>query len=380
MSERDFDRAFVLTGDKGAGWVEALMAEVHAALSFIGVEATLLHAKSLVAAIEGKPDRSFYLIDVNHFYCSPVSIPKFSIMVDDPCTRVADVATGHPAAEMLGWVDATHPGAAAAIGLPFSSIFLPHAGPDPVDQPVSIADRPIDVFFSGQLEEPVDRPHLLTNLDVPESLAHILFDAAAICQSGYEPPISVFLKSCAHHGVEVKSAFDRQVFCRLVSTVQRIAEVNRRNAILAALPDIRIVVASRYLPKHLRGRSNLAHLGYVDDFAEIRRLMSLSKIVLNTTSKYPHGAHERIWFGMAEGAALLTDRSNYVERDFAHEAGILYLPRGAVGKGDLDWLKGLVERRTAIGKITEAARAIYQRKHTWKQRIWTIQDAMKAAA
>ena len=83
-------------------------------------------------------------------------------------------------------------------------------------------------------------------------------------------------------------------------------------------------------------RSNLTYLRLRSRFPRHPpAFMARSKIVLDATSKFPHGAHERIWYGMAEGAAILTDRSTYMEQDFTHGADILFLPLGAISPREL---------------------------------------------
>lgn len=380
MGGQDFDRAFVLTGDEGAGSIVSMTTEIDAALRFIGVESTLLYCKNAAEAFAKSSHRRFYCVDIGHFFVGRLPAPKFSMMVDHPCTCLAAVMDRPAETQILGWVDATHIEAAAALGLPFRSVFLPHAGPDPVANPRPIRDRDIDVFFAGTLAEPIDRSSFAaTNPTIPAVLVDIIFDAADAVQQALAPTIPLVLKSCARHGIEVAS-FKRDEFSRLVSLVHEIAEINRRHAIFEALPDLRIAVASAYLPKKLKERSNLTYLGFVHDFIAIRQLMARSKIVLNATSKFPRGSHERIWYGMAEGAAILTDRSAYMEKDFAHGAEILYLPLGAVLPGELDDVPRLLADPAALQRTVDAASAIYRQKHTWKQRVRTIHDAIRAAA
>src|SRR6202012_4744155 len=111
------------------------------------------------------------------------------------------------------------------------------------------------------------------------------------------------------------------------------------------------------------------HLGFIDDFAEIRKLMARSRIVLNSTNKFPDGSHERIWYGMAEGAAVLTDASRYLERYFTHGRDILYLPR----HGDLTEIAAEVTSLLAaprrLDQLVEAARPVYAAHHTWRTRL-----------
>jgi hypothetical protein len=107
--------------------------------------------------------------------------------------------------------------------------------------------------------------------------------------------------------------------------------------------------------------------------------MGRAKIVLDTTCKFPRGSHERIWYGMAEGAALLADHSHFVARDFRDGHEILCLPRKPIGRGELDHLRGLIEEPRRLQRIAEAAAPIYAAKHRWKERARLIDAAINGA-
>jgi hypothetical protein len=142
--------------------------------------------------------------------------------------------------------------------------------------------------------------------------------------------------------------------------------------VLSALPDVKLGIISNYLPASLRDRPSIVNFGYIDDIAAVRKLMGRSKIVLDTSCKFPEGEHERIWFGMAEGAVVMTDPSLYVARDFRDGAEILYLPKRQVARPDLAPVRGLLDDDARLQSIADAAAPIYARDHTWKQRIPTL--------
>ena len=191
--------------------------------------------------------------------------------------------------------------------------------------------------------------------------------------------LPIFIAICAEHGLDPQRSFAPDVFCWIITKIHEIAELNRRNAVLERLPDIAITIVSNHLPASLAGRKNLRYLGHIDDFAEVRRLMGSAKLVLNTTSKFPSGSHERIWFGMAEGAAILTDRSSYLDGQFEHLADLLFLPQGPVAVGDLAYLAYLLRDGPRLDAITDRAAALYRDNHTWKQRVALIDEAVNEA-
>jgi len=374
-------RLFIMTGHQEAGVSKAMNVELVAGLRHLGADASLLDIDAAPGVFAELGYRGFCLIDGNHKIHLPVPIPKFSIMVDHPCMRIDDVATGHPPSEILGWVDESHPEAAAALSLPYRSMFLPHAGPDLVADPLPMAERDIDVFFAASLAEGTTREGWRAGRpDLPALLVDLLFDTVERIETRFEPAIPALLASCAERGVAVNEAFDRAQFCGIVSKAIEIAEMNRRVNVLLSLPELRVCIAASRLPAGLQGRPNVSHTGFIHDFAEIRRLMGRSKIVLNVTAKFPRGSHERIWFGMAEGAAILTEKTVMLNPDFQHGESILYLPQHRLQPGDLDFLAGLLQQPARLQQMAERAGERYRDAHTWKQRAEPLWQALKAVA
>lgn len=374
-------RLFIMTGHQEAGVSKAMNVELVAGLRHLGADASLLDIDAAPDVFAELGYRGFCLIDGNHKIHLPVPIPKFSIMVDHPCMRIDDVATGHPPSEILGWVDESHPEAAAALSLPYRSMFLPHAGPDLVADPLPMAERDIDVFFAASLAEGTTREGWRAGRpDLPALLVDLLFDTVERIETRFEPAIPALLASCAERGVAVNEAFDRAQFCSIVSKAIEIAEMNRRVNVLQSLPELRICIAASQLPASLKDRPNISHTGFLDDFAQIRRLMAHSRIVLNVTAKFPRGSHERVWFGMAEGAVVLTEKTTMLSEDFQHENNILYLPQQRLEPGHLDSLVGLTRQPTLLQRIAERAREPYRLAHTWKQRAELVWQALRAVA
>jgi len=367
-------RTFVMTGRRAAGVARALFVDLHEALCAAGFPSELVMVEDGPGFLERaqRDGRPFFAIDGNQKIKLPAGVRKFSWMVDHPCSRLGDLVGADAGDVALGWVDDSHLAAAQAFGLPFRSGFFPHAGVEPVAAPMGLAERDIDVLFAGGLAEPLDRDGWrAANPTVQAVVGEVIFETAALLDRG-EPVLPLFAGVAAGHGVDI-TQMQADVLCATISRILTISEMNRRCAILTALPDsVRIAVVSAHLPTQLRGRPNVTHLGFIDDFAEIRKLMGRSRIVLNCTNKFPDGAHERIWYGMAEGAAVVTDASRYLERDFVHGRDILYLPRHA----DLTEIVGEVAQLLGdlprLKRLVDAARPVYAAQHTWAAHLETL--------
>jgi Glycosyl transferases group 1 len=377
MSE-DYRQALVVYRQVSAGWAKAMMTEIHAGLQAIGVDARLFDPADpdALSTIHGLARRPFYLVDCNHRPSFNAPLRRLSVMVDHPCQRMEDLAEAKPGLEVLGWVDASHPAAADALGVPLRSFFLPHAGPEAVFDPAPMAARTVDIFFPGTLRE----PPTLESWQTSHSEAHpligaIIFETVDVIRQTLTPVVPAFLAACKRNGVDLNGSFTRDLFCTLIGKIIEIAEMARRIDVLSALPRCRIVVASDAMPESLRRLDHIEWLGPIDDFHEIRRLMSQSKIVLNTTSKFPAGSHERIWFAMAEGAVVLTDPSEFIAGDFSDGRDILFLP--ARDLNALAAVRSYLDAPDRLQALADEARAIYAARHTWQTRAQLLHRAMQ---
>jgi len=368
-------RTFVMTGRGAAGWARSTLTDLHEAICAAGFESELVMVEdgSGFLGRAAQDRRPFFTIDGNQKCKLPPGIRKFSWMVDHPCSRLDDAVGASSGDVVLGWVDDSHLAAAKMLGLPFRSGFFPHAGTEPATAPMASADRDIDVLFAGGLAEPLDRDTwFAANSNLPAVVADVIFETVALLDQG-QPVLPLFVAVAGRHGIDVARYMQADVLCSTISRILTISEMNRRCAILMALPDsVRIAVVSGSLPTPLKDRANVTHLGFIDDFAEIRRLMGRSRIVLNCTNKFPDGAHERIWYGMAEGAAVVTDASRYLERDFVQGRDILYLPRHGDLREIADAIAQMVADPRRLNRMVDAARPVYAAGHTWRSRLETL--------
>ncbi len=375
-------RAFVMTGSRSGGSPQAQMAEIAAALSQVGIDTMLVDADRLDrqqadALFAGRNFDSYVIVAANNRFRTEAPVRIVSFMTDHPCYLLKEITGNDPAYVTMGWVDETHLDAMDALDIPSDSIFLPHAGPDPVATPRSMGERDIDVFFSGTLAEPIERAAWdAQHQGIPEVLADLIFAAAARLQCSLESAIEAFLAAGARCGIDVATAFSQAVFCAAVTEAMRIAEINRRHAVLAALPAMRISVATAELPTALRARGDIEWIPWTEDFAAIRTLIARAKIVLNSTAKFPGGSHERIWYGMAEGAVVLTDPSRFMAREFRDAESIFYLPVTPPTGADLAYLDDVVHDPQTLDAVAARAAVAYGEGHTWKRRIAAVVEAL----
>ncbi len=109
-------------------------------------------------------------------------------------------------------------------------------------------------------------------------------------------------------------------------------------------------------------------------------VMKKSKIVLNNTPWVTHGAHERLFNGIACGALTLTDQNDYLSETFTNENNIAFYK-----KSSLNELNALVNTYLSDEQkrlsVVEKGREVVMRHHTWdhraKQLILELEPILK---
>lgn len=372
-----FEEILFLNGASAAGWSTAQLRDAVAGAVEAGYRSRLL-------AFEAMEDRIYLarafdsgplplVVDANCRLRIKPGVAKLSLMLDHPLARLEDLQLADPTA-ILGWVDESHVPAARALGIGYRMGFLPHAGPPPLPDPPRMAARDIDLFFAGDLDEPIDEARWrVLNPAAPEAITRLIFSTMEAIRGRNLPLLDALAETAPACGIDIATPEALSGLAGVAGVIQSMVETNYRVALLAALPPtVKIVVAAMRFPSVLRDRPNLIYLRYIDDFQAIQSLMRRSRIVLNATLKFPHGAHERIWYGMAAGAAVLTDPSTYVAGDFRDGQSILFLPPGGEVAEAAARVAALVPRVARLEAIAQAARAPYEARHTWRSRIEEI--------
>ena len=110
----------------------------------------------------------------------------------------------------------------------------------------------------------------------------------------------------------------------------------------------------------------LAYGGKVDA-SQILPLMNDTKLVLNTMTWFKAGAHDRIFNGMLAGAAVVTDESSYLKREFTDGREIFMFALEEIGSLP----ERVFELFGHLDRTQEMAECGYhaaKERHTWKSR------------
>lgn len=287
--------------------------------------------------------------------------PRFSLIVDNPLlhphlaslgplTRLGMIDAGH--AEITGYSKA-------------SACFVPHGGPE-LENGFNDRDRDIDVLFVGNIAEEHHPANILEELALKAGRK-----VAFQCQD----PLHQLLQDLSASGVATGSLrYEHMTFLLDLCTTeaQRLARIAAITSVRNASFHVFGLVPDAILPRLCPN----AVIHGLCKFEITQQWMRRSKVVINIAQKFPRGSHERIWYAMASGCAVITNRSQFVEQDFTHGENILFYD-------DPHQVGELVETALAHGRgraMAACAAPIYSANHTWSERAERILRAMRGMA
>ena len=329
--------------------------------------------------IQAMADRGddFFILDANckHHYSKVrrmAPLRRFSYITDAPWSQFEYIQTV-PDDVTISYVDRNHRAFHDRFPSGHDSVFLPHGGPQP--DPAWREDRPIDVLFLGNLAAPCRMEHFEQVLKpLPPSWQKACRLALELILGEGEEAFQAMVNGLTAEGLEIGTLGPRN-FIDLLVFVATFAESHQRHRLLTSLPQVNIVIAGQISPDFFESSlSNLTQIGVVDEAAAMA-LMRKSRILLNSVTVFPAGSHERIWYGMACGAAICSDYSRFVAETLTYGREILDLEEAIASQGGslADKLAGTI----GVLDTAHAARPIYAANHTWRHRARIIHAAMR---
>jgi len=301
-------------------------------------------------------------------------VPIFNVFTDAPYAMRDDVLSLTPSS-IIGYSDRNHRAYLEDAGVTCKQVFFPHAGPEPEASWPTSRDRPIPILLMAHFRpRPSRRDFLASFGNRTDPLVLRLIDTTLdrIIDGNREPYLA-FKDSCQALSVDWWQAFTAETLARLVSEVTVWVEREMRYRILRQLDG---------LPVHIAGvidddyfdwwPETLVRLG-PQTTSECLALLRQAKILCNTIAVRPDGAHERLWYGVANGTAVVTDPSPWLAADFKPGREMVYFERGYSQVRET--LETMLHD-TDLDAVTTAARNVYRRRHTWGRRVSTLLDAV----
>lgn len=362
-----FKSVIVLMHVRSAGWAKRFAADIAAAFDAIGFDAhhfplspdnhRELEALYRTLLREG---RRPFLFDVNGKIGSG-DLPKFSLIVDHPLTHPHLAQAG--ANTVLGCIDAAH--ARIRGHSPAPTVFVPHGGPEPAPRR-DWRERDIDILFIGH----VDRPRPIST-----PLEAVAQQAGGRAAELGGDPFDHLCPALAQAGGPLES-LSRADFAYLLSLCSNHAQMLQRMAVLRSFRAGRgLHVVGEMPPELAAGLPAGATVhGPTDSFDDLYAMMGRAKVLVNICGKFPHGSHERVWYAMAAGCAVVTNRTGFLEQSFAHGRHIAYFDHADQAGPLAEDL--LAEDRAEA--LADAAQPLYLAGHTWEERAYRMLAAMAA--
>ena len=253
------------------------------------------------------------------------------------------------------------------------TFFLPHAA-DKYIEP-GTAERDLDVVMLGSLidyraqqAEWRERfnPAICRVLDCAVDIA--LYNKYMALDVAVDTAISV----C---GVDQSPEERLKNVLAMVPAVDYYLRGRHRAEAVQAVTDADVhVFGSGPWAEYMQDRPNVT-LHPPVDLAEGVEVMKRAKIVLNAFPSFPYGGHERIFNGMAAGAAVLTNETPYMIEQFADGVDVLlYDFKNLHGLGDR--VNRCLARPDEREEIARRGRARVSLAHTWHHRAKQILEML----
>lgn len=296
---------------------------------------------------------------------------RFSYVTDAPWGQIDNIQV-FPAGGSVSYVDRSHGAFYRDFPFPLQTVFLPHGGP----QLLAGADQPrdIDLLFIGNLATPARMEQFRESIaSLPPPLPQVFTVSLEMLLEEGLDPYAAFKVTLLTQGLTVADLGLDNVVNGL-DFLCRFAESHNRWRLLTSLWDLPVslygLVDDRFFD---RLPDNVTYGGIATE-EQVIALMSRCKVLLNSVSVFPQGGHERLWYGLACGAAICTDHSQFVAESLTYGRHLLDLEEARDSRGETlrPWLTDEPGRRDMVN----AAREIYVGRHTWRHRAAIIQQAM----
>jgi len=383
---RRYDRAILITNQAETHSHTCLLAGLHQGLIELGWDSRLFLVAQdgsdlgpFVAAVEDArrhAAESTALIDLNGKMRFELSkrLKKFSMLIDHPFAHFEPLLDA-PADAVIGYLDRSHRDVLEAVGLHQDKVFLPHGGPPPDSDPKPIAERTVPALFCGRLETSPRITDLRDGLaGNPEIVRDIVLDTAE--QAAERVPLfSAFGAACRARGLDF-DAFDLDGLATALQRASDWAEAHHRHKHPSALSGVDVHLVGSVMDGFFEtGPDHITFLG-PRPFVTCIEMMREARVLLNSVTVFPTGSHERDWYAMAAGAALLTDRSAFVEETFTAGENILFWPEDPAAITDLS--RTVLRDAEHLQNLADAATPIYAAHHTWRQRAEIVDGALNS--
>ncbi len=338
--------------------------------------------QQIVNEISKKVDsrEPFVIIDLNMTFnfegFPPDLVPwRYSWVGDNPVhhyMKHANVLTN----SLVGVPDQRYFKVYEALGIDENLVFAPHAGPDPIDNPLPMVDRDIDLMFAGNFKLLPDTDEWAARKADFDSLAAAAIDDATekILEEDLES-FQALVSAFEARGMDWREMDFKDVW-EAHRVAESFAEGIRRCEVLSKIEHLGLHIVGE-VSDEVRNRLPKTTFHKFPGFPKMLEMVERTKILINVTPKLAGGSHDRICNGMARGSVLATTYSSYLAEQFEDGKDIIYFPKKLDGF-ELK-LADLIADCPRLDAMAASSRTIYTERHTWRKRAIELGEAMTAA-
>lgn len=303
-----------------------------------------------------------------HFFCDLIGIPHVACLVDGPQHFMQLTKSKNT---VITCVDRFACDFLQGVGFQ-NVLFMPHA----VDQHLFIepelVDRPHDaILLASYLDYEAIEDKWRHNSPLgqiwKEAAQYILEDKKASCAQAIAKAMDANLQI-------LRGTDPNQIdFLTVMDQIEDYVNGKQRVELIKAIKDVNVAVYGAghdRWKKVLAGQKNVTVHGPVS-FAEAIKLMRQSKVVLNSRPSVKNGAHERIFSGIASGAAVLTNDNIYLHENFKGGQEILFYQNEEWSQLN-EVVSEYVHNDKKRLEMVVKAQKIVKNAHTWDHRAATL--------
>lgn len=295
----------------------------------------------------------------------PGAIDSFSFMTDTPL-HFPSRLENWPLGGMVGVVDASFFDLTRFMKYQRPYFVLhPHAGPDVAPDIMDMSARDIEFLFIGNISKSLAPDDHARELYGNEPALIPLFVSSFGNLVADKTPFQVTLQTAR----ELPGTYTKRDVALISAHLENYFSSVSRLKVLTSLAEFNVTVVGKVDQDALTKLPGIRAIGF-QPFAACLNLMCRAKVLLNITPSFPNGAHERIFYALSKGTAVVTTRSSFLEADHAGHGFIRFfdIARDDVAEKAIDMQRDLENGKVDRGVMLRHYRA----NHMWSTRLQPI--------
>lgn len=291
----------------------------------------------------------------------PDTFNCFTFMTDTPLL-FNDRLRKWPAHAIVGYVDRSFSELVEFMAYQRPDfIFYPHGGPPAAKNRLSTAEREIEVLFVGNVGKVAPPTEHAATLYGDDAKLITLFAASLETTDPVKTPFQIVRETAAL----TNAGYSRNNIALVATHLEIYLSNISRLRVLSSLNGFGVTVVGSIADGAFGPATDIQSLGF-QPFNACVDLMRRAKVLLNIVPSFPNGGHERPFYALSQGTAVMTTRSSFLEADQRAHGFIEFfdIARDDIG-GALRRLNSDLDRGTMD---REAMLRDYEQRHTWKQR------------